>query len=301
MSAPERVERDAPAKVNLCLAVDRPNDAGMHPIASWMATLDFADRIEVHRRPPGRASLYNIDWAEDAPRRTHIDWPIVKDLAVRAHLALEREVGQALPVRMRVHKRVPVGSGLGGGSSDGAAALMAIRDLFELEIDDARLAQLAHALGSDVPFFLTGGAALVEGLGERIERTPAPTMGGEAGAVVLAMPAAHCPTGAVYRGFDEMVGEADFRAAEAARMARAGEIEPDALFNDLADPAMRVEDRVRAARNALAEATGRPAHVTGSGSAVFIACAASEAEALGERAASIEGCAVVAARLVTPE
>lgn len=301
MSAPESVERDAPAKVNLCLAVDRPDDAGMHPIASWMARVDFADRLEIHRRPPGRASLYNIDWAEDAPRKSHIDWPILRDLAVRAHLALEREAGHSLPIRMRLHKRVPIGAGLGGGSSDAAAALLALRDLFELDIDDARLAAIAHTLGSDVPFFLAGGAALVEGLGDRIERTPAPRLAGEPGAVVLAMPDASCPTGAVYRGFDEAPGASEFRAGDAARMARSGEIDPDALFNDLAEPAMRVAGRVREARDALGAATGRPAHVTGSGSAVFIACAASEAQALGERAATVEGCAVIAARLGAPE
>jgi 4-diphosphocytidyl-2-C-methyl-D-erythritol kinase len=301
MSAPESVERDAPAKVNLCLAVDRPDDAGMHPIASWMAAVDFADRLEIHRRPPGRASLYNIDWAEDAPRKTHIDWPILRDLAVRAHLALEREVGHSLPIRMRLHKRVPVGAGLGGGSSDAAAALLAMRELFELDIDDARLAAIAHTLGSDVPFFLGAGAALVEGLGERIERTPPPTVEGEAAAVILAIPDASCPTGGVYRAFDEHAGDRSFRDIETAKMARSGAIDPDALFNDLAEPAMRVAVRVREARDALGAATGRPAHVTGSGSAVFIACAASAAQALGERAAAVEGCAVIAARLGAPE
>jgi len=295
MTAPDTLERAARAKVNLCLAVDRPDASGMHPIASWMAPIDLADTVVVHRRPPGRASLYNIDWAEDAPRRTHIDWPIVRDLAVRAHLALEREAGRSLPVRMRVIKRIPVGSGLGGGSSDAAAALVAVRDAFELDIDDARLGAIAHELGSDVPFFLGEGAALVLGLGERIERTPAPTVAGEAAAIVLAIPDASCPTGAIYKAFDEGAGDRSFRDIETAKMARGGEIDGEALFNDLAEPAMRVAERVREARDALAAALDRPAHVTGSGSAVFVVCGASEAPALGERAREIPGCAVVAA------
>ena len=295
MTAPDTVERAARAKVNLCLAVDRPDPTGMHPIASWMAPVDLADAVVVHRRPPGRASLYNIDWAEDAPRKTHIDWPIVKDLAVRAHLALEREVGESLPIRMRVIKRIPVGSGLGGGSSDAAAALLAIREAFDLAIDDARLGAIAHGLGSDVPFFLDEKPALVQGLGDRVERTPAPTVGGDAPAVVLAIPEASCPTGAIYRAFDEAPGERSFRDIETAQLARGGEIDAEALFNDLAEPAMRVAPRVREARDALAIALDRPAHVTGSGSAVFAVCPAGEAATLGERAREISGCAVVAA------
>lgn len=291
------VERAAPAKVNLCLAVDRPDASGMHPIASWMAPLDLADTLVVNAAAPGRASLYNLEWADDAPRQSPIDWPLVNDLAVRAHHALEREVGRTLPVRMRVIKRIPVGAGLGGGSSDAAAALVALRDLFDLEIDDDGLRTIGHALGSDVPFFLGDGPALVQGLGERIERTAPPTVEGEPGAVVLAIPDAACPTGPVYRAFDEIERATPFRDVEAAQMARSGAIDPGDLFNDLAEAAMRVAPRVREAREALAEALGRPAHVTGSGSAVFVVCAVGEAPELGERASRITGCAIVMSRI----
>jgi len=293
----DSAERHAPAKVNLCLAVDRPREDAMHPIASWMAPIDLCDTIEIHRRPAGRASLYNIDWAEDAPRTTPIDWSVSRDLAVRAHLALERAIGSPLPVRMRVMKRIPVGAGLGGGSSDAAAALAALRDMFKLDLSDERLAELAHGLSSDAPFFLAGGAAVVSGLGDRVERTPAPTLAGRPAAALLAVPETSCPTGAVYRAFDEARGERAFRDVEAMRMARAGAIETGALFNDLAESAMRLAPAVRAALEALAGALDRPAHVTGSGSGVFVVCDAEEADDLLQRAGRIEGATLVAARM----
>ncbi|MFN9125236.1 MAG: hypothetical protein ACK5WD_05345, partial [bacterium] len=101
----------SPAKVNLALSVSPPTAAGMHEIASWMVTTAFADELEVKRLPADRPSRFSIDWHEDARRRTDIDWPIRKDLAVRAHAHGGLQLGCALPSEGRVRQRGPGGGG----------------------------------------------------------------------------------------------------------------------------------------------------------------------------------------------
>jgi len=279
--------RRAHGKVNLALAVGprnapAPEGDGLHPIASWMAAIDLADTLALTRLPEGRASRYAILWAEDAPRSSPVDWSISKDLAVRAHLALEREVGAALPVQMKVLKRVPVGAGLAGGSSDAAASLLAVRDLFSLEVSDERLAEIGLGLGSDVPFFLdeereTPRAALVEDVGGRVERVGRPRVEGGAVRLALIAPEFGCDTGAVYGAFDAGPARAE-RMEEAAALARAAEVDEAAIFNDLGGPAQSVEPRLSAVLERAREASGRRAHVTGSGSGVFVVAPRDEAE-----------------------
>lgn len=294
---PDRVHRTAPAKVNLALAVGPPREGdGLHPICSWFAPIDLADELLVTRLEEDRLSRYAILWRHDAPRQSPIDWSITKDLAVRAHLLLEQEAGRTLPVQLKLTKRIPVGGGLGGGSSDAAAMLLAVRDLFELAITDDRLHELALTLGSDVPFFLRQSAAIVEGVGERIETTPAPMCGA---ALTLVFPDFGCPTGAVYRAYDESPGA--MREREVQDMARAGRVVGAELFNDLALPAEKVAPQLAELRNEIVRHAGRPAHVTGSGSTMFVVCEEGREQAaeLAERLSSaISGCLAIAARFL---
>ena len=90
----------APAKLNLALSVGPPGDDGMHPICSWMVAVDLVDELEVRSLQPGSLSRYAIYWHENARRRTDIDWPIRTDLAVRAHLALQKHTSRELPVQL---------------------------------------------------------------------------------------------------------------------------------------------------------------------------------------------------------
>ena len=108
---PSLVRAFAPSKVNLALSVGAPGADGMHPISSWMVTTRFGDDLALKRLPPGTPSRYAIEWHDDARRRTEIDWRLAKDLAVRAHRALEERLGRELPVQMRLQKRIPVGEG----------------------------------------------------------------------------------------------------------------------------------------------------------------------------------------------
>ncbi|MFG0256915.1 MAG: 4-(cytidine 5'-diphospho)-2-C-methyl-D-erythritol kinase [Phycisphaerales bacterium JB043] len=270
------LEREVPAKINLMLAVDKPRADGMHPIASWMCTIELCDHIEIEHRPDSLTSLYAIEWHEEAQKTSEIDWPIAGDLGVRAHRALEEEVGRELPLRMRVRKRIPVGAGLGGGSSDAAGVLVMMRELFELDVSDARLEEIGRSLGSDVPFFVrmlneNARAALVRGLGEDIEVTPDPVVeGSDELHVLLMVPGCECSTGEVYRAFDAMVGDDHtFRDVEVARASREGVVRPEELFNDLEAPACDIEGRLFSAKRHAVETLGGFVWVTGSGSALY--------------------------------
>lgn len=306
---PQQVTRRAYAKVNLVLAVGPPlpaghAKAGFHPIASWMACIDLFDELSLIALPRGWESTHTIAWAEDAPIPSPIDWPIEKDLAVRAHRLLEREVGRSLPVRLHVTKRVPVGGGLGGGSADAAAALMGLNELFGLSLGTARLSALGAALGSDVAFFIDerapAGPALVSGLGESMRRT-APVESG----VLLILPPFGTPTGPVYRAFDAR----PTRGVDEARVEAAARSGPTsgALFNDLLDAAQAVEPRLKAIIDEVRQITGRAPDLSGSGSTLFVVCPLGDEgdlardlqQGLARSAASgVREARVVAARIV---
>lgn len=264
----------APAKVNLALAVGppRPHD-GFHPICSWMCPIGLADDLTLTRLEDDRLSRYAIVWRPEAPRQSPIDWSITRDLGVRAHQLVEKEAGCALPVQMKLEKRVPVGGGLGGGSSNAAAVLLGVRALFELDIPDARLFELAMALGSDVAFFLNPRPSIVEGVGERLSAAAPIT-----GHTVLIIPSFGCPTGPVYKAFDDAPPRA-LNDEKVRTLAAAGRIESTELFNDLAAPAERIAPALGPLRAAAAQAIDRPVHVTGSGSTLFAVCdSAADAE-----------------------
>lgn len=282
------------AKINLCLGVGPPEPPGalkpgFHPIASWFVGIDLCDEIELRRATTGPGSC-RVEWADDAPKPAPIDWAIEKDLGVRAHRLLERAAGRALPVEMVVRKRIPVGGGLGGGSSDAAGVLVGITRLFDLPIDAAGLRRLSGELGSDIAFFidelpaaeagstlitLAPRPALVTGFGEVLERlepvAPAPRT-----SVLLFVPDFGCPTGAVYRAFDARphapLDAERVQSLIAGAQSRSGRgIASGELFNHLAAPACDVQPELAAVLSALREAMGPkiPVHVTGSGSTMF--------------------------------
>ncbi len=312
------IARRAHAKINLCLSVAPPEPAGTlrdgrdvsgyHAIASWMSAIDLSDEIRVH---PAPATSLHIAWADDAPRATPIDWPPEKDLAFRAHAALERKTGKHLPARIEVVKRIPVGAGLGGGSSDAAATLSALNELFELRLGAGLLRELAATLGSDVAFFVdnreTPRPALVTRLGDEVERVCFVKSD-----LVLVLPPFACETRAVYHAFDELLaervergefGEGRSPTPGLARhdlvqrridKARSG-LRDGLLFNDLYLPAVRVQPRLGELVLALSRATRQQAHVTGSGSGVFLVSNAQHADRLAER------CREVARGLAWPE
>jgi 4-diphosphocytidyl-2-C-methyl-D-erythritol kinase len=301
------ISRRAHAKLNLALSVAPPEartsrKPGWHAIASWMHAIDLHDRIEIAPVSPDQPSRFMRAWAIGAPRPSAFDWPIEKDLIFRAHQVLERHAGKRLPVAIAVVKSIPVGGGLGGGSADAAATLLALNELFALNVSIDTLRTISAALGSDVAFFLDADPsaprgieaprpAIVTGFGDSLERK-----GRATGDAVLIFPPFGCATPAVYKAYDAAprpLREDDVRA-----LAR-GRLREDApLFNDLALAACRVEARLEPLMREVARVAERPCHMTGSGSTLFIvARGAPDAKALASRLAAA-GHAAIAAQLV---
>lgn len=148
----------APAKLNLFLHVVGRRADGYHRLQSAFALIDRADRLRFRVRADGRVERVNeVNGV-----------PSDQDLAVRAARALQEATGTRLGADIEVEKLIPMGAGLGGGSSDAATALMALDRLWGTDLGDERLRAMGATLGADVPFFLFGRNAWVEGIGERL-------------------------------------------------------------------------------------------------------------------------------------
>jgi len=316
----------APAKLNLALSVSAPISvpgprAGFHAIASWMVPISLCD--EVHFAPGGAsmkpAERFGVWWCEDAPKPTLIDWPIEKDLGFRALTLIEKLCGGALPVIISLRKRIPTGGGLGGGSSDAAAVLMGLNRLFKLNLSHEQLLSVAVTLGSDVAFFIdefnyvsgietTPRGALVTGFGERIKRVPLADNLLHSRVCVIIPPYA-CPTGAVYRAFDGFVSLTPRKEADDGRVRQlmthsSGVFPAEELFNDLAHAACAVAPQLGAMHANLQGYFGRPIHITGSGSCMFMMglgnAVGVETEGSIVAACAAQGCAAVWTNFIAP-
>ncbi|WP_425257698.1 4-(cytidine 5'-diphospho)-2-C-methyl-D-erythritol kinase [Rubrivivax sp. RP6-9] len=150
----------APAKLNLFLHVVGRRDDGYHLLQSPFQLIDWADTLHIERRDDGRLQRHDLGPALPAD-----------DLCLRAARLLQNESGCTLGADISIDKQVPWGAGMGGGSSDAATTLLALNRLWGLHWPRARLLALGARLGADVPFFIGGHNAFVEGIGEQL--TPA--------------------------------------------------------------------------------------------------------------------------------
>ena len=154
----------APAKLNLFLHVTGRRPDGYHELQPLFQLVDLCDTLAIEVREDGR-----IERVGGLP-----DVPAEQDLAVRAARALQAATGTRLGASLRVIKRIPVGGGLGGGSSDAATALLALNHLWGCGLPVDTLAKLGLPLGADVPVFVRGFSAWAEGVGERLEPVTLP-------------------------------------------------------------------------------------------------------------------------------
>jgi 4-diphosphocytidyl-2-C-methyl-D-erythritol kinase len=153
----------APAKLNLLLHVVGVRDDGYHLLQSLFALIDWCDTLHFERRTDARLQRHDLGMPLPAD-----------DLCLRAARALQAASGTPLGADISIDKRVPSGAGMGGGSSDAASTLLALNHLWGLRWPRERLQSIGLALGADVPFFIGGRNAFVEGIGERLTAVDIP-------------------------------------------------------------------------------------------------------------------------------
>ncbi|MDD4913135.1 MAG: 4-(cytidine 5'-diphospho)-2-C-methyl-D-erythritol kinase [Sideroxydans sp.] len=173
----------APAKLNLFLHVVGRRDDGYHLLQTLFRFIELNDTLRFSVRTDGE--VHRINEIEGVPE--------AQDLCVRAAKLLQQETGCTLGVDIELEKRIPMGGGLGGGSSDAATTMLALNRLWKLDLPRQRLMELGLTLGADVPVFIFGDNAFAEGVGEQLQRYDLPP----AWYLVLCPPV-HVPTAKIF-------------------------------------------------------------------------------------------------------
>ncbi len=254
-----RVRYRAYAKINLCLEVLGRRRDGYHQVATVLQNIGLYDLLTFE--PAEEISL-------TVRGRPDLEGP--ENLVWRAAELLREATGCPLGVRIEVDKGIPVAAGLGGGSSDAAATLVALNRLWGLEVPPAALRQLALRLGSDVPFFLPGGTAYAAGRGEEVE--PLPPLPRHW--VVLVFPElGEIPekTKTLYWGLEGRDYTQGFLARRLAeRLRRREPLEPSFLYNAFERIAFQRYPPIEEARRQVVAAGGDRVRLSGSGPTLFV-------------------------------
>jgi len=251
----------SPAKVNLSLRIVGRRPDGYHLIDSITVPISLYDELVVgttlgatDSQNPAVRMTSNADAAPGGPT----------NLAYRAAAAFVAAVGRIMTVSIDLDKRIPIGSGLGGGSSDAATVLLALNRLCGRPLALPRLLELATAVGADVPFFVQGRAARVRGIGERV----APLVDPCDLVLVVCWDRRPLSTQAVYAGFDASLTTVQPLSNIATSAGSRGPYS-EVLVNDLEAAAARIHPGILAVKARLLDHGAMGALMSGSGSAVF--------------------------------
>jgi 4-diphosphocytidyl-2-C-methyl-D-erythritol kinase len=247
------------AKVNYALDVLGLRADGYHEVGTVMQSISLADDVQLRRAAGGFDLSLEPEDAEIGPQEhntTYLAWKALQELA-----------GEELPVQVTLRKEIPAGAGLGGGSADAAAVLVGLNELFGFGFRVDQLRRIGAWIGADVPFCISGGTALGEGVGEILTPLPAPPDH----RLVVAKPPRSADTGKIYRAFDEARTKSTHSVEPVVEALRSSILPAlaAAVGNDLA-PVTRgiVPEMARLERTLLA--TGAlGASMSGSGTAVF--------------------------------
>ncbi|MBC3809200.1 4-(cytidine 5'-diphospho)-2-C-methyl-D-erythritol kinase [Undibacterium seohonense] len=242
----------APAKLNLFLHITGRREDGYHLLQSVFQLIDRCDTLDFEIRDDGIIKRENE--VAGVPEES--------DLVIRAARLLQRHAELKLGVNIRLHKRLPMGGGVGGGSSDAATTLMALNHLWQCNLDKNDLMQLGLQLGADVPFFIFGQNAFVEGIGEQMEAVTTPNQW-----FVVIEPGVHVPTPTIFSAKELTRNTKPVKITD---FSNAAKVE---WKNDLQAVACALHPTIADAINWLKqyEINQGDAKMTGSGSCVFCA------------------------------
>lgn len=265
----------APAKINLHLRVLARRDDGYHDLETVFQAIDLADELVIQKAEK--------EAALEVPG--HEDLQGDSNLALRAVRWLESATGRKLPVSIRLTKNIPVAAGLGGGSSDAAAALIGVRYLYELELSDEELLEGAAKLGADVPFFLIGGTAVGEGIGQRLTPVRLPTNY----SLVLVNPGFSVSTATIFRNFSKTLTGTPRKGTLWWTLERSRGVER-LLHNDLQPVAEELYPEISDVRRSLEIAGAEFVSMTGSGPTVFAVVELGRADEIAGRMSGSWNC-----------
>lgn len=261
----------APAKINLHLRVAAPGADGFHPLLSWMCTVHLFDTLDLVRADSPGVAL-TCDHPSLACDGSNLIVKIGNAFSEQLSRELGRQekpaaAGKALGASIQLQKRLPMGGGVGGGSSDAAATLAGLAQLWNAGWDRPQLSDFASRFGSDISFFLNGPSAVCTGRGEIVRpiASPRPTW------ALLVLPEISMPTPAVYRRFDEMKLGSDVHDEPDWQewTGLSAEALLPRLVNDLEAPAFSISPELGRLRVEIEQIVGRPVRMSGSGSTLF--------------------------------
>jgi 4-diphosphocytidyl-2-C-methyl-D-erythritol kinase len=244
------------AKVNLALEVLRRRDDGYHEIRTVYQSIDLCDRLEFRAHRSLQLECRGLDGVR-----------VEENLVWRAAIALSRQISPGQGADICLHKTIPPGSGLGGGSSNAAATLLALCRLWRIDMEPEALLDVAAGLGSDVPFFLTGGTALGVGRGEEIY--PLPEV--PACHLVVVFPGIRVSTAEAYSSLSLGLTRpaAGPRIQGFCGQLRVLSACVAGVFNDFETSVLPAHPEIREAKNFLSARGAMAVLLSGSGSSVF--------------------------------
>lgn len=257
VEAVNSLDAKAPAKINLCLKILGKRPDGFHDIFSIMQAVDLFDEISFERT---ENSGITIDC--DDPEVPQGD----DNLIARAYHHMKDRYSLIDGLRVRLRKRIPIGSGLGGGSSDCATTIKVINTLFTLSLSQSEMSKIGALLGSDVPFFFSSGSAMVQGRGELVHNIEIK----RDFFVVIVVPNVHISTHHIYSKLRLDLTNKNIRGRFHVNQDSLGYSELTGLLgNDLEEVVVRDCPEVRRVRDDLAACGLENVSMSGSGSAVF--------------------------------
>ena len=247
------------AKVNFALDVLGLRVDGYHDISTVMQSISLSDEVEIARISKGFQVAFEPEGAEIGPPE--------RNTAYVAWKSLQRLTGAELPASVRLHKWVPVGAGLGGGSADAAAVLVGLNELFDLGLRADELREVGARVGADVPFCISGGTALAEGVGEVLT----PLSGPPAQHLVLAKPHRSADTGEIYRAHDAAGAHSARRVGPVISALQSGKLRDLAasVGNDLTAVTIGLVPEVATLLGDLLACEALGVTMSGSGTAVY--------------------------------
>lgn len=247
------------AKVNYALDVLGLRADGYHEVSTVMQSISLADELELRRAAGGFDLSLEPEEVAIGPQErntTYLAWK-----------ALQRLTGEEFPVKLTLRKEIPTGAGLGGGSADAAAVLVGLNELFSLGLQVDELRGIGARIGADVPFCISGGTALGEGIGEILTPLPAPP----AHLLVVAKPPGSADTAGIYRAYDEAKTERTNSVEPVVSALHSGSLPTLAavVANDLAPVTKGIIPEVAKLERTLLASRALGASMSGSGTAVY--------------------------------